>query len=772
MLVAYCVLLAISIIPGYALCKVLDGTADNLRKSMLSPALGLLLIYGSCGIILISGLWTWELASAGILLLNTLAIAHIKRRVNGDNGLTQWQKLEAAMHGMILPSDDQEITDEVATQQWFQSHRSNYNYIIGGILVLSIAMLPLIQKLPFGVDWIGFAVLAGQIAENGSLVLTGTNEGFWTYPPAFPSLAAWLQETIGIDSGTAVFHLGHYTLAILIIGLAGAMDHHGSGGHFFIAVALGFGLFAKTYDSGFPTIASQLGLVVGLLVLLRPSSSRGTHHTRGFIIAVSCVALIHPTGAIYLGVLMAAHIVIGLSLRAEYAENLQRLLFACSILLTIAVAVSIVFLAPRMLNEAVFAEYGWQGGKPLLTYNGLLLVFAIIAGFKLRRTVEGRLLILCSAMLWVLSSIHIIEGLQSIPVLSLLSYTLYSMGLHAFHVPLAALIALWISPSTKLTGVDDEVGLLTIGWDPTIKEKLSKVLSASVLVGILLANAVVIQIAQHEELRPITNGDLTLREYLEKLPSGSVIYTENNHWGHFYDTPANVATTSIPTLGLVNVESTIHPLATSGILYDNLTKIQQLGIDYAISSPIGTIGWKLAESRYWSVLEEADGSRLWQFNLAGDSNQAMLAPVIDESCQDGCEMRLDPWRDHRFKSITNMNPDYRAFIEEGTDASLSFDLPRTAFIDSNACLFFESIGNIDSFSVNQPSSSNTIDASKSGWHSECFLINQTTNQLTIQLEWDRVTDSSSWINPTGLSGRGDRVFDVTGIRIHWLEIDI
>ena len=76
MLVAYCVLLAISIIPGYALCKVLDGTADNLRKSMLSPALGLLLIYGTCGMVLISGLWTWELASAGILLLNTLGIAH------------------------------------------------------------------------------------------------------------------------------------------------------------------------------------------------------------------------------------------------------------------------------------------------------------------------------------------------------------------------------------------------------------------------------------------------------------------------------------------------------------------------------------------------------------------------------------------------------------------------------------------------------------------------------------------------------------------------
>ena len=75
---------------------------------------------------------------------------------------------------------------------------------------------------------------------------------------------------------------------------------------------IGFGLFAKAYDSGYPTVASQLGLVIGLLVLLRPSSTRGSHHTRGFIVAVICVALIHPTGAIYLGMLMAAHIFIGI----------------------------------------------------------------------------------------------------------------------------------------------------------------------------------------------------------------------------------------------------------------------------------------------------------------------------------------------------------------------------------------------------------------------------------------------------------------------------
>ena len=89
MIVATAVLLAISVVPGYALCKVLDGTADKCRKAMLSPALGLLLIYGVCGLVVLSGLWTWSLASAVILLLNTLAIAHLKRRVNVEKGLTE-----------------------------------------------------------------------------------------------------------------------------------------------------------------------------------------------------------------------------------------------------------------------------------------------------------------------------------------------------------------------------------------------------------------------------------------------------------------------------------------------------------------------------------------------------------------------------------------------------------------------------------------------------------------------------------------------------------
>jgi len=772
MFVATAVLLAISIIPGYALCKVLDGTADKWRKAMLSPALGLLLVYGVCGLVVLSGLWTWGFASAVILLLNTLAIAHLKRRINEEKGLTQWQKLEAAMHGMVMESDDQDITDEVAAQQWFQSHRGKLGFTVGVILCFGIILLPVFQRLPFGVDWIGFAVLAGQISEHGNMLLTGVNEGSWTYPPAFPALAGWLGDTIGLDSGQAVFQLGHYSLAILLIGAAGAMDHHGAGGQFFVTAALGFGLFAKAYDSGYPTVASQLGIVVGLLVLLRPSSSRGAHHTRGFILAVSCVALIHPTGMIYLGMLMIAHVVIGLSLREEYGENLQKLLLACSIIITIVAAISIIFLAPRMLDAAVFAEYGWQGGRPLLTFNGLLLAFAIAAAWKLRKTVEGRLLVSWIALLWVLTSIHLIEGLQDIPVLSLLSYTLYSMGLHAFHIPLAALGALWLSPSTGLNSLDSERGLLAVNWDPATNQKISKILSSAVLVGVLLANIIALNIANHDELRPVTDGDLKIRTALENLPEDSIIYTENNHWGHIYDLPSDYQSTSIPSLGLLKIDSTIHPLATSAIKHDNITRITELGINYAISSPIGTIGWRLAESRYWSIIEDFEGSRLWQFNPAGNSQQSTLAPVNDTSCKENCEMRPAPWRDNRYAALEGMNPNSRAFIEEGENSQIRFDLIRTAFVGSKACMFFESVGDIDEFTVLANSQSFTVKNTDSGWHNHCFILNETSNVIAMEIFWHDSTSPSTWLNPSGLSGRGDRIIDTTGIRLHWIEIDV
>jgi hypothetical protein len=570
-----------------------------------------------------------------------------------------------------------------------------------------------------------------------------------------------------------VFHLGHYSLFTLILGIGGAMDRQGAGAQAVMAMGLGAGLFAKVFDSGYPTVASQLGLVVGLLVLLRPSSTRGKHHTRGFILAFLCVTLIHPTGAIYLGMLMAAHLVIGLRLDEKHGANVQRLLVTSAFLLTTAAAVALLILAPRMLEASVFAEYGWQGGRPLLTYNLLLLIGGAYAAWRLRTSVEGMLLATWFAGVWVLSGIHLVEGLEQIPILSLLSYVLYSMGLHAFHVPLAVLFALLWSDSTNLTSVEQKRGFVGVGWDPHLHRHVVTGLMTAVIIGILAGNLLLIQVSEHNELRPITEGDVALMEDIGRLPSGSIIYSENAQWGYVLDAPSHVQFTSIPTLGLVQLEESIQAEATSAIFSDKAEKIQLLNITHAVSSPIGTVGWYLGASPYWTLIAERDGSALWAFDAAGKSPQFEYASVNLDSCTEGCDERVDPWRDHRFRDPIGLG-ETRAFVEASQESTLELKAASELNLNGTACVVFEAVGDLEglTFTINEDSTmSTTLPMVHAGWHSTCMETNGgSTNELNLDISWSAEDDSSKrWVNPLGISGRSDALLDRTGLRLHWLE---
>lgn len=763
------VLLLVTFLPGYALCKILDASADRLRRFALAPALGLLLTYGLSGLVLLTGLWTWGLMSALLLLLNTIAISQLRSNRKEIQKLTSWQKLERAMHGEVYGAPDEKISDEVAAQRWLQNQRNPRMLVLASAVVVSCLSLPFLVDIPFGVDWIGFSTLTHQITLNGDLSLSGTNTGFWTYPPAFPALAAWLQLSLELSASQAVFGLGHYSLAVLLLGIGGAMDRHGAGAQSVMAMAFGAGLFAKTFDSGYPTVASQLGVVVGLLVLLRPSSARARHHTTGFVVAFFCVLLLHPTGATYLGMMMLAHLLIGLTLSDAHGENIKKLLLTSSVLLTVAAAIALLILAPRMLDAAVFAEYGWQGGRPMLMYNGILLALGSVSAWKLRYTIEGRLLTAWFAGLWLLTSIHLIEGLEQIPVLSLLSYTLYSMGLHAFHIPLAALVALWWSNATCLTAIDERQNLLTVGWDPHMHRTLTATLSIALMLGIAFGNLIILQVAEHEELQAYAAGDLRLYDDLANLPTGSIVYTENAHWGYIYSAPQNIDTTSIPTLGLIQIETSIQSNATTAVYSESIGTLQSLGITHALSSPVGTVGWFLAQSPYWSPVVEERGSVLWELDPNGASSTSTFAVFDAESCKDGCEMRTDPWTMHRFRDPLNLGNE-RAFITEGRDAEMMFS---SANDDSGtACLAFEAIGIIDEVTLNLITSQGSVRMTTSlspGWHSMCFDEEMNVSNGSVEVMWPDTASAERWLNPLGLSGRGDALLDTTGLRLHWLE---
>ena len=760
MLATALVVLAPSIMPGWALSSVLDGSGDRFRKALLAPALGLLLLFGVSGLLVVLDLWSPVLLGVLLIGLNIVAYRLIHQRHEEVAKRTRWQQLEAAMHGEVAEETTApSLSEEAEIQLKFQRHRSTVLYALSMVVAASALLSPLLQSLPFGVDWIGFAMLTQQLVLEGTLSLPGTNEGFWTYPPAFPSTAAWVAIITGLDAGRAVFQLGHYTLFVLLLGIMGAMDRHGAGAYAMFAMGLGLGLFAKTFDSGFPSVASQLGLVVGILVLFRHADQRHRHHTLGLCFALFSVSLIHPTGAIYLALLLLSHVLHGLALDdEEHHERLRRLAYIASAFITVGFAVALVVMAPRLFDEAVFSEYGWQGGKPLLVYNGVLLVVAAVAAFGLRTTLEGRIAITWFALLWVLSVVHLIEGLRNVPVLSLLSYTLYSMALHAYHVPLAVLVAWWMSPHTALTPVNEEA---STEW--TMPTGVRAVVVGLVLVGAMGAQSVALSLSSHEELLAVSPGDLVLRDALDGIDGA--VYTENMHWGYVWNAPVGVAMTSIPTLGLVHIDSSQQAAATQAMFYDNITYFTEHNMLHALTSPMGTMQWTLATSPYWGVAAESDGATLWRLHPDGDAQQHLLDGIEEEDCT-ACITRLDPWRDHKFRDPLGLGED-RPFLPEGTEGNLSVVAPEGAV---KMCMTYEVIGATGGLYLRGPEG---LDRpyhglrSDAGYHQACFGVDDPTRLTEVQIEWDR-DEPDRWLNPLGLSGRDTVLFDRTGVKFHWL----
>tara|TARA_B100000767_G_scaffold274458_1_gene307505 strand:- start:1659 stop:2078 length:420 start_codon:yes stop_codon:yes gene_type:complete len=136
-------------------------------------------------------------------------------------------------------------------------------------------------------------------------------------------------------------------------------------------------------------------------------------------------------------------------------------------------------------------------------------------------------------------------------------------------------------------------------------------------------------------------------------------------------------------------------------------------------------------------------------------------------------MREDPWRDHRFRDPFDLG-EKRAFIEQGTDTSVAFHPPSDAIDNGTVCIVFEAVGNLDKFefTIGENTPTNIIQHNvDAGWHSTCAALTEpTTDELELNIDWSG-SDSLSgrWINPIGFSGRGDALFDRTGIRLQWVE---
>ena len=791
-------LIGLGMIPGLALIRILDPGADQLRQMMLLPATSLLVLYGLAGwLVVILGKHSLGALILCISLVNILsATLGWQRESVRVRRLSAWERLEEIEDAAEAEAGTVELEEDVIAERkhaaLIETGRPDwlpYALAISAMICLSPL---LIMQRPMGVDWLGFATLSHRLAETGSLLLPEPNVGRWTYPPAFPALAAFLEQVTGMSPNDSVHLLGQLSLLAVLWGVAGAADRWGASATTLLALCLAPALFAKAFDSGYPTVASQLGLVLGLLVLVKPPRERSKRMDFLFAFGVAFVGVIHPTGSLYLGTLLLAWLSSHRWSAQQENAHSGRLAIISAVVLGIAGITVLGIFAPRMLDTPVWAEYGWQGGLPLLIFNGPFLLG--LAGWTLWRfnaSFEVWLLGLWVAMQWMLTWIHLLDGVVGISVLTLTSYMLYSMALHAFHIPLAVLAGVGLAKVPRLTPrlrerlLDDSdasipdgssMGFLELEIPLASEKRPVQKLMATALTFILIAHIVLIEMSKHPELEAQTNGDRALIEAIEELPDDAILYTETAHWGILYDADPELGLTSFPSLGLLTVEKRVQWDAERAILRDDVEGILALGITHAATSPRGQIGHVLSESDHWTIMNEEQGSRLWKFEATPSEASRKTSVTVFPSqsqCIEDCEWRSDPWA-YADSSHLGIRPNHTAFLSGGGLEFESIEVPRQhRDSDLRITLQMTVPGEIHvSMAVCDLGTANCSSTNVTPERGVTTLsVLHHSNYLgDVEVHITATVEQNRWINPAGFSGRSDRIVDLNGLWIHWVEV--
>ena len=511
-----------------------------------------------------------------------------------------------------------------------------------------------------------------------------------------------------------------------------------------------------------------------------------------FAFGVAFVGVIHPTGSLYLGTLLLAWLGAHRWSAQRESTHSGRLAIISAIVVGAATITVMGIFAPRMLDTPVWAEYGWQGGLPLIVFNGpILLGLAGWALWRFRASFEVWLLGLWIAMQWMLTWVHLLDGFVGISVLTLISYMLYSMALHGFHIPFAVLAGIILAKVPRLTPrmrerrLDEaeeevadggEMSYVELEVPNGVEKRPIQALMALSLAFILLSHIVMIEIAAHPEVEAQTEGDRMLREAIANLPENSVLYTETAHWGILYDVDTDLGLTSFPSLGLLTVDERIQWDAERAILSDDVAGIVELGITHAATSPRGQMGHFLAESEYWAILAEQKGSRLWKFESVpteASVKTSLTTFPTQEQCLEGCEWRPDAWA-HADSSHLGIRPDHTAVLTGGGMDFEKLELPRQhRDADLMIGLQITAPGEIDVEFV-------VCDLGTQNCSVTARIVDRGVSTLTvlhhsdfmgeIEVHISATVEADSWVDPAGLSGRSDRIIDTNGLWVHWIEV--
>ena len=713
-------------LPGFMLACRVNKNKSNASILTASPMLGLVVVFALMGILFISNLYSIFIASLVLLVLNIFAV-------------------------IVSKDDIKSIFSNIGILE-FNSNSKNFMFGIFFLASLSVLSPIFMFKFPYGVDWIGFSTLSTMISSSGTLEYGAPNLGNWLYPPAFLSVCSFYSTILAIPEYELAFILGFYSLFCILLGIYSLFERERLGNLGGILAFLSLGLFAKTFDSGWPTIASFIPLLMGIFGIIESNFELEKYDWKLAILALITSLLLHPTGFISLCLIQLLFLVnvSGLNLlKTQYK----------SIILALILTFTSLFFISRMVNDSViYSEYGWQGGLPLLLYNFPLILVALFFGAKNYNDRKVKLFSSWFFCLWILSFVNLLHGLSELSIVRLFSYIFYSMGVHTFQIPLILVAGYGIFSSIDTTEIESQ----ELRFHPKLK-KIS--FSFSIILLLLIPSGLYLlaDVSKNEHHFGTTESMLRLIHETNSMEIESVVFTENSHWGFLHIEEIDFETTSLPNLGLMESDYTLQHLATNAIKRNDFDALSEMRIEYAISSPMGSLHWLLSSLGTWDVILDHDGARLWKINPNGSEN---IIRITSDSgvCSTGiCEEITGLWTDSRFLDPYGLGDNRTKMMGESVidiDVNLSLE-------SFKLCILYEVRGEVKSVRFLTNLGDVNFDSSN-GWHLQCVVYEEEVPS-TASLQVD-AKSSSFLFNPSYFSGRSANLFEEPGILIHHIEI--
>lgn len=715
-----------TILPGLMLSCRVNKNKSNVTILTASPMLGLVIVYALMGILFILNLYFIILAVSALLFLNVFAV--------------------------IVSKD--EIKSLLQTSESIGFNFNSKNFMFGIFLLACLSVLsPIFMfKFPYGVDWIGFSTLASMISSSGTLEYGVPNIGNWLYPPAFLSVCSFYSTILAIPEYELAVTLGFYSLFCLLLGIYSLFERKRLGYIGGILAFLSLGLFAKTFDSGWPTIASFIPLLMGIFVIIESNFELEKFDWKIAILALITSLLLHPTGFISLCLIQLLYLanVSGLNLLKTQSK---------SIILALILTFTSLFFLSRMVNDSViYSEYGWQGGLTMLLYNFPLILIALFFGATNYNDRKVRLFSHWFFCLWILTFVNLLNGLSEVSIVKLFSYIFYSMGIHSFQIPLTLVAGYGI-----ISSIDSfESETQELRFRPNL-EKISLSFFITLLLLIPSGLYLLADVTKNEHHFATTNSMLRLIHETNSMDIESVVFTENSHWGFLHIEEIDFETTSLPNLGLMESDYTIQNLATNAIKSNDFEALSEMRIEYAMSSPMGSLQWLLSSLGTWDVILDYDGARLWKINPNGSENNIRITSASGVCSTGVCEEITGLWTDSRFLDPYGLGNNRTKMMGESIidiDVNLSLE-------SYKLCILYEVRGEVKSARFQSNLGDVTFDSSN-GWHLQCVVYEEEVpSTASFQVE---AKSSSFLFNPSYFSGRSAKLFEESGILIHHIEI--